>query len=453
MNNYLTMSFIKKINQQQIVMKNKLLIFISFFCVSLFTRAQSDTLEVSLSQAIAYATEFGYQSINAQYDIEIAQKKVNETIAIGLPQISGNGSIINNLMLQKNQIQFGDTTITTVFGTKYNNSVGGRVDQLLFDGSYLVGLKASKVYVRLSENLKIKTEIELKQAVAEAYILALISKQNIDNFKTSLEVNEQTYEQTLAYYNNGLIEDIDVDQIKLMVNESKRLYADAENQLAITMSVLKFAMGYDIDKPLKITDELNNLLASIPVNPQSESDITSHIDYKSLVTQIDIKGLDIKNQKALAMPRLSAFLSYDNAFFGNSFSDLVRTEGSMLGLSLSIPIFSSGSRSAQLKQKKLELTKLTVQQHMLEQSLKNDLSIARSNLSNSKKQYENALEAKEISERIFNKSLIRFNNGLMSSVELSENENKMVEAIINFSNASANYYNMFINYQKASAQL
>ncbi len=415
--------------------------------------AQSDTLEVSLNQAMAYATEFGYQSINAQHDIEIAKKKVRETLAIGLPQVTGSGSLSNNLKLQKNQIQFGDSVINTVFGTKYNSSIGGRVDQLLFDGSYLVGLKASKVYVRLSEGAKEKTDIEIKRAVAEAYFLTLVAKQNIKDFKRNLAINEKFLRETEAYFENGFKEDIDVDQMKLMVNESKRLHSNAENQLTIALSVLKFAMGYNIDKPLKLSDEIINLLASIPVKLENGNEIQSHIDYRNHQTQLDIKDLDIKNQQALAMPKLSAFLTYDFTYYGQELSDLSKTQGSILGLSLSIPIFSSGKRSAQLKQKKLEFTKLNVEKDLIEQTIKKDLFISKANLSNAKKQFENAKLSKEISMRIFDKSLIKFKNGLLNSINLSQNENDMTESILNYNNASANYFNLYIAYKKASSQL
>ena len=433
--------------------KRKHYVIVLFLLFPFIVKAQTDTLEVTLSQAMAYATEYGYQSINARHDIDIARKKVNETIAIGLPQINGSGSIANNLKLQENQIQFGDTTITTVFGTKYNNSIGGRVDQLLFDGSYFVGLQASKVYVRLSENVEQKTNIELKQAVAEAYFLTLVAKQNIRDFKTTLETNKNTLKQIEAYFEKGFREDIEVDQVKLMVNESQRMYDDSENQYRIALSILKFSMGYDIDKPLKLSETINDVLLTIPEVPSIVSDIQTHIDFKTIQTQIDIKGLDIKNQRALAMPRLSAFLTYDYAYFGQNWSDLVKTEGSMLGVALSIPIFSSGQRSAQLKQKKLELTKLNVEKQMVEQSLKRDLFVAKANLENAQKQFLNARESKTISERIYKKSLVKFQNGLLNSLELSQNEGNMTEAVINYNNAAMNYFNLYIVYKKANSQL
>ena len=140
-------------------------------------------------------------------------------------------------------------------------------------------------------------------------------------------------------------------------------------------------------------------------------------------------------------------------YFGQTWSDLVKTEGSILGLALSIPIFSSGQRSAQLKQKKLELSKLSVEKQMVEQTLKRDLMIANANLDNAYKQFVNARESKIISRRIYEKSLVKFKNGLLNSLELSQNEGNMTESIINYNNAAMNYFNLYIKFKKASSQL
>lgn len=433
--------------------KIKLLLVSLALCLCSPNYAQQDTLEVTLNQAMAYATEFGYQSINAEHDIEIARKKVNETIAIGLPQIAGNASFNKNLLLQEIVADFGNGPQRFKLGSDYNSSIGGRVDQLLFDGSYLVGLQASKVYVQLSQNAKEKTHIEIKQAVAEVYFLASIADENIRDFKKSMETNQQTYDETKAYFDNGLKDDTDVDQIKLMVNESNRLYLEAKRQQTVTMAILKFSMGYDIDKPLKISDNIDELLSIVTLNPSADMDLQSHIDYRSLLTQTDIQRLDIKNQKAQALPRLSAFASYDYVMLGDDLSNLVNTNGAVVGLTLSVPIFSSGQRSAQLKQKKLTLTKLNVDKLMLEQSLERDLLIAKTNLENGNAQYNNAQEALEIATRIYDKGLLKFKNGMASSLELSQNENKMVEAIITLRSASTNYFNMYLNFKKATAQL
>lgn len=431
----------------------KLLLISVALCVYSYSYSQSDTLEVTLEEAMAYATEYGYQSINAEYDIDIAQKKVRETLAIGLPQISGSGSFNKNLLIQEIVAQIGGETQRFKMGTDYSSTIGVRAEQLLFDGSFFVGLQASKVFVQLSENAKEKTDIEIKQAVAEVYFLAAIAEDNIRDFKKSMETNQQTYEETKIYFENGLKEDTEVDQIKLMVNDSRRLYLEAMRQQTVTMAILKFTMGIDIDTPLKVSDNIDQLLSIIPRSPLLNTNLLTHIDYRSLLTQVDIQDLEIKNQKALALPKLSAFASYDYTLLGDDLSKLMNTDGAAIGLSLSVPIFSGGQRTAQLQQKKVALIKLNVDKRMLEQSLEKDFLISTTNLTNSREQYNNAQEALEIATRIYDKTLLKFKNGLATSLQLSQTENNLVGAIIDFRMTSINFFNMYISYQKATAQL
>lgn len=183
--------------------------------------------------------------------------------------------------------------------------------------------------------------------------MAAIADENIRDFKKSLDSNQKTYEETKVIFENGLIEDTEVDQIKLMVNDSRRLYLEAKRQQAVTMAILKFTMGYDIDMPLKVSDTIDDLLLKIPLMLSLSPNLHDHIDYRSLVTQVEIQNLDIKRQKALALPTLSAYASYDYTLLGDDLSKLTNTDGAAIGVTLRVPIFSGGERSAQLSQKKL----------------------------------------------------------------------------------------------------
>lgn len=431
----------------------KILLTVVWLSISSINYSQTDTLRVSLEEAQLYATQYGYQNINAALDVDIARKKVNETLAAGLPQISGSETFSKNLLIQEIVAQIGGQTQRFKMGSEYNSTIGVRAEQLLFDGSFFVGLQASKVYLELSQNAKEKTDIEIRQAVAEVYFLAAIAEENIRYFKHSMEINQQTYEETKIYYENGLKEDTEVDQIKLMVNDSRSLYLEAKRQQAVTMAILKYTMGYDIDKPLEVNDDMNDLIKSIPLNPLIQKNLYSHIDYKTILTQLNIQQLDIKRQKSLYLPKLSAFASYDYTMLGDKLNNLSTTDGAVIGLSLSVPIFMGGERIAQLQQKKIALNQLNVERRMLEQSLEKDFLITTTNLTNARDQFINADEAVEIAQRIYDKTMLKFKNGLVSSLELSQVENRLITAIIDLRLTSINYFNTYINYQKATAQL
>ncbi|TAJ14047.1 TolC family protein [Marinilabiliaceae bacterium JC017] len=422
--------------------------------------AQEDPMTFTLEEALNYATENAYQTKSADYDIDAARKKVWEYLALGLPQLNMEGGLSDNLSIQENFIQLTNEkgeveTIKAQFGTKYSWNVGGKASQLIFDGSYFLGVKASRIFVELSQKNKEKTLVDVREAVAQAYYLALIAYQNLENFKQNLKVNEQTLTETAAYYKNGFREEIDVDQIRLMVNTSKNLVLEAERQLIISESVLKFAMGIDINSPIALADNLDILLLPVQTkqNAKDSFRVESHIDYAIMQTQEAIQDVKIRNEQAQYLPKLSAFYSYTHFQMGEEFDALNKTNSQILGLSLSMPIFTSGMRHSKVKQEKINMLKLQNDKIMLEQNLQREVLVANTNLTNARETYQNDKLGVDIAYNIYDKTRIKFSNGLASSTELSQNENQYIQSQVKYIESTMNMLNAHIQYKKAISQL
>lgn len=445
-------------------MKIKLLtalMLFSFRIAPVTAQSTGDSLAFSLQQAMEYASENAFQSKSATYDIEAAEKRVWEYIAIGLPQVNGEAQLTDNLSIQENVITMTPEDgsepmrLKTQFGQQYNWNATGNVSQLIFDGSYLLGIKASRIYVNISEKNKTKTLIDVRQSVAEAYYVALVAKKNLETFKKNLEVNLQTLKETEAYYNNGFRELTDVDQLKLMVNNSRNLVLDAERQLTIAEAVLKYSMGLTIEQPIQMTDEIDFLLTPVEAYvPESNSfDVTSHIDYSILETQEDAQKTIIKNEQVQYLPKINAFYNISYIEFGDEFSNMDNTNSQMLGLSLSMPIFTSGMRHAKVKQEKINYLKLQNDMRQMEEGLKQQLMVAESNFKNAQATYLNDKEGEQIAFRIYDRTRIKFTKGLASSTELSQNEGQYIQSQISYIQSTLNLLDTHIKYLKAINQL
>ncbi len=429
--------------------------------IPLKAQSGSEVMAFSLQQAMDYATENAFQSKSASYDIEAAEKKVWEYIAIGLPQVLAEGQLTNNLSIQENVITMTPDDgsepmrLKTQFGQQYNWNATGTVSQLLFDGSYLLGVKASKIYVEISEKNRTKTQIDVRQSVAESYYIALVAKKNLETFKKNLEVNEVTLKETEAYYNNGFREMTDVDQLKLMVNNSRNMVLDAERQLTIAEAVLKYSMGISISQVIQLTDEIEFLLTPVKAYNATpdEFDVTTHIDYSILQTQEEVQRTLIKNERAQYLPKLNAFYNISYIEFGDDFKEMDNTNSQMLGLSLSMPIFTSGMRHSKVKQEKINYLKLQNEMRQVEEGLKQQLMVAESNLKNAKAIYLNDQEGEEIAFRIYDRTRIKFVKGLASSTELSQNEGQYIQSQISYIQSTLNLLDTHIKYLKAVNQL
>lgn len=402
--------------------------------------AGADTMYFSLDEARAYASEHNYDIINTMKDIEIARKKVNETTAIGLPQIEGSISYNDFINIPTQLIPgefFGEppgTFIPVKFGTKYNMTASGTASQLLFSGEYIVGLQASKAYVDLSQKQHDKMLIELEQKVAESYYLVLIAQRNKVILDSTLVSLTEIQEANQALLENGFIEDTDVDQVNLLVSNLEATLIDVENNLEISKNLLKFQMGLKLDNKIRLTDDLNDLLTRFDreVLMQRPFNINRNIDYRLLKSQQELAYLDMKRYKSQYLPQLYTFITYQenaqrNAWnFLQSGKDWYKT--TIFGVEMTIPIFQSFARSARVKQSKLRIEKLEVMDRKLQSGLEIQVSTARNNLLNAWKIYQNKKDGLELSQKIYEKTKTKLMEGVSSSIELQQNYNQYLNS-------------------------
>ena len=165
-----------------------------------------------------------------------------------------------------------------------------------------------------------------------------------------------------------------------------------------------------------------------------------------------LQKLRIKNEKVQFLPKLNAFYNYNYIEFGDKLSDLTNTNASMWGLSLTVPIFSSGQRISKVKQEKIKYLKLQNEKYQLEEQLRQSLMVAESNFKNAKAVYQNDKEGEAIAFRIYDKTRIKFTNGITSSTELSQNEGQYIESQIKFINSTVSLLKAHIQYRKAINQ-
>ncbi len=449
----------------------KQMLFILSLCLYCMTpsKAQSDSIELSLDMAIEYAMTNAYQKINADYDVESAKKKLWETIAIGLPQVSGSAGYNHNPDLPVSLFpveilppdmrppgsQPGDK-VPISFAQAYDANYRVSVNQLIFDGSYIVGLQASKIFQTLNEQQREKTEIDVRNNVVQAYYLALTAFENVETFKRSLQVNERTLKETEAYFNNGFREETDKAQIELMMSNSKIRLLEVERSYKVALAVLKFSMGMDLSQPIKLTDDLDKIVTPVLVINEGETfNVENHIDFKLAESDVTSKKLLMRNEQAQYLPKINASYSYTKSSFGDDWNLFAEDwfPSQVIGLNLTIPIFTSGSRMSKVKQEKINYLKAQNNQRMVTENLTKDFLNANTTMSTNREQYANSLKNKELATRIYEVSLIKFQKGLINSTELSQNESQYIDAELGYIESTLKLLQAHIELQKILSKL
>jgi outer membrane protein TolC len=436
-------------------MKKIVSLFLLVFGITAQSQNNQQSFSFSLQQAISHALTNNYQAINASRDIASAKQKKWETTAAGLPQINAGVDYLYNIDFTLQGVSGnafnpnGDpnSISTFAFGTK--NSMTGRatLSQLIFDGSYIVALQASKTYLQYFQNAKQKTDIEIKEMVTNAYANVLLTEES----KGILEKNKTTLAKTLSdtqqIYKNGLTEEESVEQLQITLASINSNLNNVNRLNDISLKMLKIALGIDINSDLKLTDKLDVLTANnvdLALTKETFA-IDNNINYQMMLNFNEQRRLEYKLQKSKALPSLGANLNYGYNSFSNTFPfftpDQQWNKFSNLGVGLNVPVFSSLGRSARTEQAKIAFEQAKTQLTETEQKIKLQYESSKSDYEFSIEEYATSKSNLNLAERIEKKQQIKFKEGLSSSFDFSEAQRQLYTAQQNYLQSMVNVIN------------
>ena len=419
--------------------KIKLALLAAFLGYAINPKAQEVTSSFSLNEAIEFAMENAYVLHNTKQDIAIAQKKVWETISIGLPQVSGTANYNAFLNLPVSLLPgefFGGepgTYIPVKFGQDFNSDFGFSVSQLIFDGSYIIGLGSVQLYVNLSKQQHEKTAIDIREAVTRAYYMVLVGMKYKQAMDEDLENVKKLCNETKILYENGFREEQDVDQIKLLLRNSENEVLKAEREITISKVVLKYTMGFNLDTDIALNDNIEKFLAPLIAAPNKlQFDFNQHIDYRLATSNFQVSQKLVGIEKVAYLPKLSGFYNYSKSAYSNDAnvfsSKTAWYPSSLVGLQLTMSIFNSGQKRSKVQQARIEVEKAEVLRNLTEQTLQKDYLTAVAQMESALESFDNDSENRELAEKIRQKTKIKFDNGISTSTELSQIETQYINA-------------------------
>jgi len=423
-----------------------LLLLFALTAKSQVTPAQKQSYSFSLEQAIGHAIEHNYAAINATRDIEIAKQKKRETTATGLPQISGSADYANNLKIPLSVVpaQFvnpnaAEGTFTAVaFSPEQTFSAAATLRQLLFDGSYIVALQASKTYLEYYENAKQKSNAEVREMVISAYGNVLLTEESITILNRNKTTLDKTLSDTRETFKNGLIEEENVEQLQITAASVNSNLNNMTRLRDIAYKNLKIALGIPIQDDLTLTDKLDDLTTKNLDMALSNTtfDVSNNIDYKMAQNFEKQRMLEWKLERSKALPTLSASLNYGVNSFDDDFTFIAGDQKyynfSTFGVSLNVPIFSSFARSARTQQAKIALDQAKTQLTEAEQKLTLQYESAKSTYDFNIEEYNTAKENLRLAERIEKKQQTKFTEGLSTSFDFADAQRQLYTAQQNY---------------------
>jgi outer membrane protein TolC len=432
-----------------------------FLLTSLAATAQN----YSLKQAVDYAIAHQVQVKNSQIDLQNASAKVNEIRAMGLPQVNGSLSLTNNLILQRvfiparifNPAAAEGELIAAKFGVDNAGFANVGLSQLVFDGTYLLGLKASSVY----KDLAVKSVTQSKQQVAEnvtkAYYGILVNEKRQSLLALNVARLDSLLKETRELNKQGFVEKIDVQRLDVQANNLRTELDNVNRLQELSYSLLKFQMGFPMEEPIKLSETLEKIeLATFNTNAAGDFNYSNRIEYSILQTQENLAELDLKSIKAGYLPRLLLNANYGYNAGANGFGDLVSKpwfDNAAVTVALQIPIFDGYSKKYRAIQSANNLQKVRQSYNLLKSSIDLQRSQASITMKNALESMREQKANLELATEISRVTRVKYQNGVGSNLEVLNAETSIKESQANYFTALYNALIAKVEVEKANGTL
>ncbi len=420
----------------------RVLALFSLLFSSVFAMGQEKT-DFTLTECIDYALKNSELLKITELEKQNSNAVIGETRGIGLPQVNVNGGLNYNYEIQKSIIDFSnfDPTLPEgseeeiAFGQAYDGNLTFGVDQLIFDGSYFVALQAARTFRELSTKEHIKTEIDVIESVSKAYYTVLINQERLELLDKNYSRIDTLLRETRAMYENGFAEKIDVDRIRVNLNNTKVERDRLRKLTDISYQLLKFQMGLPLNAKINLTEYLEEVDLEAPSLP-SDFAYNDRIEFSTLTTNQELATLDMKNNKVQRLPKLYGSFSYGYNTAASTTREWFQTDRWLnygtLGVSLSFSIFDGLQRSYKIQQNQLQIQQLEYQKKSLQKSIDLEITQANINLGSNLETLDVQKENMDLAQEVFDITKIKFQEGIGSNLEVIEADASLKEAQTNY---------------------
>ncbi len=436
-------------------MKIKILITVIMSACILNIQAQSGVdHSFSLNEAREFSITNNPIIKNARLTVSASNEQKKQAIAQGLPQADISMDYINYFnyelefsfggggevpSLDYSKFDLGDLEVLKLLQgflepsepskivMDHSASAKFQINQLVFSGQYFVGVQTSKIAYRLSQQALEKTEKDIKELVSFAYFLVLMTEESMKIIDNNILNLKETLNKSEAMLRAGIIEQTDVDQIKMALSMLKNTKNSMNRSLELNYNSLRFQLGLKRDDKIELTDNFNDLITQTDLNSLLLSPFTyeNNVDYQLIKSQEELSEKMINFEKAAYLPTLVGFYSYNEKILTTDFD---MNPKHLAGLSLSLPIFSSGLRNSKLNIAKIELEKTKINKDMVIDQLLLQEKQYRYNLNNSIDNYFLQKENMALAKNVYSSMERKYNQGILSSLDLTQANDNYLKA-------------------------
>ena len=397
----------------------------------------SQERKLTLKECIQLATENNENLKNSKLEERISKALSREYLSIGLPQINLDGGLKYNHDVPKSLIDISrfmpgvpeGTEQEVQFGQAYDGRVDLFINQMIFNGSYFVGLSAAKELVRLSEKLTRRDEIDINVSVQKAFYTVLNTKSRIELVNINLERLQDLLKETTQLYQNGFIEKLDVDRIQVAYNNLNSEKIKADRLYELSKEILNFQIGLPVGTNIQLIGSLSEDTVNDFSYNLTDFDYSKRIEYSILQTDKNLKFYDLKNNRSQYYPQIYANYNYGYNTSSSNYdlffeSDRWKSFGT-LGLKIIVPIFDGFLKRSKINQSKYKIEQVENQMMFLERSINLQINQSIINYENTKESLTISKQNLELAQNVYNATERKYKEGVGSNLELIDSNNSL----------------------------
>ena len=457
-------------------------LFVLLF-VAADTKAQDTTANLSVKQAVEFATKNSMQVRNSLLGIELQRAQNKEITAQAYPQLNGTASAnyYPNVAIQRfpNFIAAaaygvlvqegvkkgtGDPIVAPAdfgfveaqFGTKYIASAGVDFSQIIFDGQVFVGLQARNTAINLATKTAEVTQEQIKANVYKVYYQILAGRQQLSTIDANINRFERLLNDTREIFKNGFAEKLDVSKAEVSLTNLRTEKLRLENQLETALLGLKLLIGMPAAQPLVLTDTLPEEIYSEEIL-DTQFKYTERPEYEQLSLTKKLNEYNIRRYKLSYLPSISLRSTYYQIAQRNQFNIFKAGEpwfpSSSIGVNINVPIFDGLAKAARVRTAKLQLEQANNNLENLELSIDKEISESRINIRSAVASMEYQRKNMQLAEEVYNQTKLKYEQGLGSNIEITNAQAELTTAQNNYYGALYDAIIARIDYLKATGKL
>ena len=417
---------------------------------------------LTLKDAINYALQNKADAKKAKLSVENAEYQIDEVRSRALPNISANGNLTYNPILQLNAVDFdgadgpGQTQLLA-FGQKWMSTAGVNLTQNIFDQAVFTGLKAAKSTREFYQiNAKL-TEEDVIERVANNYYQVYVQRQQLTLLDSTYANTEKVRNIIKGQFDNGLARKIDLDRMNVNLSNINTQRQQLINAVQLQENTLKFYMGMPIQTPIVLPEAQFEVT---PIMMGDKPDVTQLSQYQLLATQEKLLTYQRKSKVAEYYPTLSLTAGYNYLgmgpelpWFAKPADGVYWTDYSAIALNLNIPIFNGFGTRSRVRQARIEVQ--NIQEDLKDTKLALDLAFenAKTQINNSLITINNQKENVGLAQEVLSNTQNNYRQGLATLTDLLDAESSYIDAQNNYTNALLDFKLAEIQLIKAKGEL